>query len=417
MFTKSKEKEEKTSKNNKKRNIILIVAGLLLLIIILFLLWFFNRKFEVTFDYNNGTKEEVVYVKYNKTINSKDVKTKEDLGEQFIDWYLILEEKDGKDVLADKPYDFKTKINKNIKLKAVYEGVVETITVTFDSKGGSNVDAITINKGTELTLPKDPTYKGYTFKGWVDVNDRPIYDKALLSEDTTLYAKWKKVEKKKETPKQEKKEVEEKKETPKQEKKEEPTIEVKPEKITLSLSRDTIHYNGIKTAKASAKVENAIGDVTYSLSNTLCMGIDAKTGVITAKNNGACSKGAAIKVYAKTPSGTTAEQTIYYEKDLELTSKGESYSKYASFYGDSNGYYVTANQNVTWDVTQTSSESYEYTYKDFISKTSTSVKGGYTFDTIVASTGAISRVSGDVRLHAKTKAEQKFFVDIKRDIN
>ena len=403
MFTKSKEKEEKTSKNNKKRNIILIVAGLLLLIVILFLLWFFNRKFEVTFDYNNGTKEEVVYVKYNKTINSKDVKTKEDLGEQFIDWYLILEEKDGKDVLADKPYDFKTKINKNIKLKAVYEGMVETITVTFDSKGGSNVDAITINKGTELTLPKDPTYKGYTFKGWVDVNDRPIYDKALLSEDTTLYAKWEKVE--------------EKKETPKQEKKEEPTIEVKPEKITLSLSRDTIHYNGIKTAKASAKVENATGDVTYSLSNTLCMGIDAKTGVITAKNNGACSKGAAIKVYAKTPSGTTAEQTIYYEKDLKLTSKGESYSKYASFYGDSNDYYVTANQNVTWDVTKTTSESYEYTYKDFISKTPTSVKGGYSFDTIIASTGAIYRISGDVRLHAKTKAEQKFFVDIKRDIN
>ena len=413
MFTKSKEKEEKTSKNNKKRNIILIVAGLLLLIVILFLLWFFNRKFEVTFDYNNGIKEEVVYVKYNKTINSKDVKTKEDLGEQFIDWYLILEEKDGKDVLADKPYDFKTKINKNIKLKAVYEGVVETITVTFDSKGGSNVDAITINKGTELTLPKDPTYKGYTFKGWVDVNDRPIYDKALLSEDTTLYAKWKKVEEKKEIPKQEPP----KEETPKQEKKEEPTIEVKPEKITLSLSRDTIHYNGIKTAKASAKVENATGDVTYSLSNTLCMGIDAKTGVITAKNNGACSKGAAIKVYAKTPSGTTAEQTIYYEKDLELTSKGESYSKYASFYGDSNGYYVTANQNVTWDVTLTSSESFEYTYKDFISKTPTSVKGGYSFDTIVPSSGAISRVSGDVRLHAKTKAEQKFFVDIKRDIN
>ena len=403
MITKSKEKEDKTSTNNKKRNIILIVAGLLLLIIILFLLWFFNRKFEVTFDYNNGTKEETVYVKYNKTINSKDVKSKEDLGEQFIDWYLILEEKDGKDVLADKPYDFKTKINKNTKLKAVYEGVVETITVTFDSKGGSNVDAITINKGTELTLPKNPTYKGYTFKGWVDVNDRPIYDKALLSEDTTLYAKWKKVE--------------EKKETPKQEQQAEPTIEVKPEKITLSLSRDTIHYNGIKTAKASAKVENATGDVTYSLSNTLCMGIDAKTGVITAKNNGACSKGAAIKVYAKTPSGTTAEQTIYYEKDLELTSKGESYSKYASFYGDSNGYYVTANQNVTWDVTLTSSVSYEYTYKDFISKTSTSVKGGYTFDTIVASTGAISRVSGDVRLHAKTKAEQKFFVDIKREIN
>lgn len=393
MITKSKEKEDKTSTNNKKRNIILIVAGLLLLIIILFLLWFFNRKFEVTFDYNNGTKEEAVYVKYNKTINSKDVKTKEDLGEQFIDWYLILEEKDGKDVLADKPYDFKTKINKNTKLKAVYEGVVETITVTFDSKGGSNVDAITINKGTELTLPKNPTYKGYTFKGWVDVNDRPIYDKALLSEDTTLYAKWKKVE--------------EKKETPKQEKKEEPTIEVKPEKITLSLSRDTIHYNGIKTAKASAKVENATGDVTYSLSNTLCMGIDAKTGVITAKNNGACSKGAEIKVYAKTPSGTTAEQTIYYEKDLALIHENTTYTKDDRTSGRGDTFTVNANQNVTWNIDVAVKPSYNYTYNDYKNKTATSVTGGYKIDSIVKSTGDISRITTDVKVSATTKAGQK----------
>lgn len=393
---------------NETKKIKLIVLTLLLLIIIgviSFCIWFFNRKFEITFDLNNGTKSDVVLVKYNKTIDDEDIKGKDKLGEKFIGWFLVVGQKDGEDVLADKPFDFSTEIKENIKLKAVYEGIVEKITIKFDTKGGSKISPITINKGEELILPKNPTLKGNIFKGWVDKNETPIYNKALLAEDTTLYAKWEKV-------KVEKKE-EPKKEEPK---KEEPTVEVKPEKITLSLSRDTIHYNGIKTAKASAKVENATGDVTYSLSNTLCMGIDAKTGVITAKNNGACSKGAAIKVYAKTPSGTIAEQTIYYEKDLKLTSKGESYSKYASFYGDSNGYYVTANQNVTWDVTLTSSVSYEYTYKDFISKTPTSVKGGYTFDTIVASTGAISRVTGDVRLHAKTKAEQKFFVDIKNPV-
>lgn len=394
---------------NETKKIKLIVLTLLLLIIIgaiSFCIWFFNRKFEITFDLNNGTKSDVVLVKYNKTIDDEDIKGKDKLGEKFIGWYLVVGQKDGEDVLADKPFDFSTEIKENIKLKAVYEGIVEKITIKFDTKGGSKISPITINKGEVLILPKNPTLKENIFKGWVDKNEKPVYNKALLAEDTTLYAKWEKV-------KVEKKE-EPKKEEPK---KEEPTVEVKPEKITLSLSRDTIHYNGIKTAKASAKVENATGDVTYSLSNTLCMGIDAKTGVITAKNNGACSKGAAIKVYAKTPSGTTAEQTIYYEKDLELTSKGESYSKYAFFYGDSNGYYVTANQNVTWDVTLTSSVSYEYTYKDFISKTSTSVKGGYTFDSIVASTGAISKVTGDVRLHAKTKAEQKFFVDIKLPVN
>ena len=394
---------------NETKKIKLIVLILLLLIIIgaiAFCIWFFNRKFEITFDLNNGTKSDVVLVKYNKTIDDEDIKGKDKLGEKFIGLFLVVGQKDGEDVLADKPFDFSTEIKENIKLKAVYEGIVEKITIKFDTKGGSKISPITINKGEELILPKNPTLKGNIFKGWFDKNETPIYNKALLAEDTTLYAKWEKVKvEKKEEPKKEEPKIEE------------PTVEVKPEKITLSLSRDTIHYNGIKTAKASAKVENATGDVTYSLSNTLCMGIDAKTGVITAKNNGACSKGAAIKVYAKTPSGTTAEQTIYYEKDLKLTSKGESYSKYASFYGDSNDYYVTANQNVTWDVTFTSSQSFEYTYKDFISKTSTSVKGGYTFDTIVPSTGAISKITGDVRLHAKTKAEQKFFVDIKRDIN
>lgn len=393
---------------NETKKIKLIVLTLLLLIIIgaiSFCIWFFNRKFEITFDLNNGTKSDVVLVKYNKTIDDEDIKGKDKLGEKFIGWFLVVGQKDGEDVLADKPFDFSTEIKENIKLKAVYEGIVEKITIKFDTKGGSKISPITINKGEVLILPKNPTLKENIFKGWVDKNEKPVYNKALLAEDTTLYAKWEKVK------------VEKKEETKIEEpKKEEPTVEVKPEKITLSLSRDTIHYNGIKTAKASAKVENATGDVTYSLSNTLCMGIDAKTGVITAKNNGACSKGAAIKVYAKTPSGTTAEQTIYYEKDLKLTSKGESYSKYASFYGDSNDYYVTANQNVTWDVTFTSSQSFEYTYKDFISKTPTSVKGGYSFDTILAS-GDIYKMTGDVRLHAKTKAEQKFFVDIKRVIN
>ena len=96
--------------------------GVILLAIILFLLWFFNRKFEVTFDYNNGTKEEVILVKYNTVIDKKNVKTKEDLGEEFIDWYLVIGEKDGEDVLEDKPFDFKTKIKKGIELKAVYNG-------------------------------------------------------------------------------------------------------------------------------------------------------------------------------------------------------------------------------------------------------------------------------------------------------
>ena len=79
----------------------------------------------------------------------------------------------------------------------IEKDIKEAIIITFDTKGGSKINNITINKDTELTLPKDPTRNGYKFKGWVD-------NKALLAEDTTLYAVWEKVENKKTSTKTEK---------------------------------------------------------------------------------------------------------------------------------------------------------------------------------------------------------------------
>ena len=77
-------------------------------------------------------------------------------------------------------------------MKDIEKDIKEAITITFDTKGGSKIDSITIGKDTELTLPKEPTRDGYIFKGWVDKKETPIYDKVLLAEDTTLYAVWKK---------------------------------------------------------------------------------------------------------------------------------------------------------------------------------------------------------------------------------
>ena len=102
-----------------------------------------------------------------------------------------------KTVLKTSKYECSIKNIKEDKKK-------ETITITFDTKGGSKMDNITINKGTQLTLPKDPTFDGYVFTGWVDKNETPIYDKTLLAEDTTLYAVWEKVEDKNTNPKTEK---------------------------------------------------------------------------------------------------------------------------------------------------------------------------------------------------------------------
>ena len=380
----------KIDKNKKK--IIAIISGIILIAIIVFLLWFLNRKFDVTFDLNNGTKDEIIKVKYHQTINKKDIKDQEDLGELFIAWYEVVGVKEKEDVLADKPFDFNTKINKPIKLKALYEGKVETITITFDSKGGSTIDSITINKGVELILPKDPTYAGYTFKGWYDINETPIHNNVLLEEDTTLYAKWEKIPEPKPEPKKE-------------------------EKISLSLSRDTLHVNGIKTATATATVENSSGKVTFSLSDTNCMTINENTGAINVVSNPKnCSNGATITVTAKTPGGKKATATIYYEKDLALTYDNITYTQDDKTSGKSSTFTVNANQNVSWDIDAAVKPSYRYTYDDYKNETDTSVTGGYTINSIVESTGAIIKIPTDVKVTATTKAEQKISLIINQYI-
>ena len=380
----------KIDKNKKK--IIAIISGIILIAIIVFLLCFFNRKFDVTFDLNNGTKDEIIKVKYHQTINKKDIKDQEDLGELFIAWYEVVDVKEKEDVLADKPFDFNTKIDKDIKLKAIYEGKVETITITFDSKGGSTVDSITINKGAELILPKDPTYAGYTFKGWYDINETPIHNNVLLEEDTTLYAKWEKIPEPKPEPKKE-------------------------EKISLSLSRDTLHVNGIKTATATATVENSSGKVTYSLSDTNCMTINENTGAINVVSNPKnCSNGATITVTAKTPGGKKATAIIYYEKDLALTHNNITYTQDDRTSDRHETFTVNANQNVSWDIDVAVKPSYNYTYRDYKNETATSVTGGYFIDSIVESTGANIKIPTDVKVTATTKAEQKISLIINRYI-
>ena len=387
---------------NKKKNFA-IISGILLIVIIVFLLWFFNRKFDVTFDFNNGAKEETIKVKYHQAINEKDIKAQKDLGESFIAWYEVVGIKGKEDVLADKPFDFNTKINKAIKLKALYEGKVEKITITFDSKGGSAVDPITINKGTELILPKDPAYAGYTFKGWYDTNETPIHNNALLEEDTTLYAKWEKIPEPKPEPKKEEK-IPEPKPEPKKE-----------EKISLSLSRDTLHVNGIKTATATATVENSSGKVIYSLSDTNCITINENTGAISVSSNPKnCSNGASITVTAKTPSGKIATAIIYYEKDLALTHDNKTYTQDNQTNDKNPTFTVNANQDVSWNIEAAVKPSYRYTYDDYKNKTATSVTGGYIIDSIVESTGATSKITTDVKVTATTKAEQKISLIIKQ---
>ena len=401
-----------TSKEKNKKKIIAVVVGVILLAIILFLLWFFNRKFDVTFDLNNGTDNEVVQVKYNKVINEKDIKDKEDLGELFIDWYEVIDVKDGEDVLADEPFDFDTKIKEDTKLKAVYEGVIETVTITFDSRGGSKVDSITINKGTELNLPSNPTYKGYKFVTWETKNGTPVYNKALLSEDITLYAKWEKIETKKE-----------------------PVQEVKEETISLSINRNAIHRRGVKTAQVTANVQNSSNSkVTYSLADTTCAKINGQTGVITALADSelsseaaqTCEVGQTVKVIGTLPSGKSASVNVTLEKDLYAHFTGSENDN--SFVGlaTSKKFYhagerefsITANQSVSWNA-KCEDEVYSgetCKYAGTISTTATVFKG--TLAAIYTNyDGRTSNRYADIKVTFSTPAGQSLTLTIKQRIN
>lgn len=66
-------------------------------------------------------------------------------------------------------------------------------TITFDSKGGTDVPAQNQMYGELLQLPESPTREGYVFTGWC--KDAACFEKWRVDEDTvqsdlTLYAGW-----------------------------------------------------------------------------------------------------------------------------------------------------------------------------------------------------------------------------------
>ena len=67
--------------------------------------------------------------------------------------------------------------------------VIATFTVTFNSDGGSAVDAQTIDEGETATKPTDPTKAGYTFAGWT-LNGEAYDFTTPVSSDIQLVATW-----------------------------------------------------------------------------------------------------------------------------------------------------------------------------------------------------------------------------------
>ena len=70
-------------------------------------------------------------------------------------------------------------------------------TISFDSKGGSDVPAQNQMNGQLLEQPEDPTREGYLFTGWYKDSGCDIewdVEEDIIETDMTLYAGWQKKE-------------------------------------------------------------------------------------------------------------------------------------------------------------------------------------------------------------------------------
>ena len=70
-------------------------------------------------------------------------------------------------------------------------------TITFDSKGGTDVPAHNQMYGQLLEVPEPPTREGYQFTGWytdATCDIRWNVEVQTIETDMTLYAGWEKLE-------------------------------------------------------------------------------------------------------------------------------------------------------------------------------------------------------------------------------
>lgn len=199
----------------KKRKIRVIIGVILSLIILVILVALIlnnrpiikNKNDEYPKEKNN-TIEIIDLTKNNSDISC--LNEEEFYKDETYIYYLPCNSKYISVIYNDEKYDIKTALtNKIIKLTDLdkynikyikkeisKEETNKIITISFDTKGGSKVDSISLDNNQAFRLPENPTYNGYIFKGWIDKNNNKITNETIFNEDTTLYAIWEKVDKK-----------------------------------------------------------------------------------------------------------------------------------------------------------------------------------------------------------------------------
>lgn len=162
----------------KRRKAFFALGGLFVVLVLIFSLVQCTQSYSVTFDTDGGNEIPAVSVNKDDTVSRPQNPTKN--GFTFAYWELDGEE-----------FDFSQPITADIKLKAIWEAI--TYTVTFDSDGGSDVEAQVIAFGENANKPEDPIREGYSFIGWY-LNEVEHDFSQVVEQDMHLLAMWEQVD-------------------------------------------------------------------------------------------------------------------------------------------------------------------------------------------------------------------------------
>ncbi len=88
-------------------------------------------------------------------------------------------------------YTLDTKLSENAEILGVYEKDIVYYTVTFKYDNGTKDTVLTVEEHSKLEKPKNPTKKGYTFKGWY-LGDKMFNFDNEMNKDLVLVAKYNK---------------------------------------------------------------------------------------------------------------------------------------------------------------------------------------------------------------------------------
>ena len=88
-------------------------------------------------------------------------------------------------------YTLDTKLEENAELLGVYDKNIVYYNVTFKYDNGTKDNVVVVEENNKVSKPKNPSKKGYTFKGWY-LGDKMFNFDNLIDKDITLVAKYNK---------------------------------------------------------------------------------------------------------------------------------------------------------------------------------------------------------------------------------